>query len=177
MKNTLFCPAPFYRNGVVLLALLLGGLHSTHAQDAVKLHFKDFYRVPSGPKGLEMSAKLVQASGQVARLTGYMVHQEKPTPGRFMLTPCPVQMSEHADGEADDLPASWVMVYLDPSQKDFAVPYTSGLLEITGVLRVGRQEESDSRVSWIRLQLAPEATRGMSAFELAGYFHSLQHNH
>ena len=177
MKNTLLSRASIVWNGAVWLAPLLAGLQAAHAQEVLTLQFKDFYRVPSGPKGLEISASLVQASGQTARLTGYMVHQEKPTPGRFMLTPRPVQMSEHADGEADDLPASWVMVYLDPSQKDFAVPYTRGLLEITGTLSVGRREESDSRVSWIRLQLAPEATRGMSAFELAGYFHSLQHNH
>ena len=177
MKSPFICRVPSLRMWVVLPALLLGGVQPLCAQEPVRLHFKDFYRIPSGPKGLEMSASLVQASGKAARLTGYMVQQEKPTPGRFMLTPRPVQMSEHADGEADDLPASWVMVYLDPGQKEFAVPYTKGLLEITGVLSVGRHEESDSRVSWIRLQLGPEATRGMNAFELAAYFHSLKHNH
>ncbi len=40
--------------------------------------------------------------------------------------PRPVQMSEHADGEADDLPASAVVVYLDPRQKDRAVPHVRG---------------------------------------------------
>jgi hypothetical protein len=42
---------------------------------------------------------------------------------------------------------------------------------------VGRFEETDGRVSWVRLQLAPEATRGMNSFELTGYMHSLQHKH
>ena len=32
-------------------------------------------------------------------------------------------------------------------------------------------------VSWVRLKLAPEATRGMNAFEVANYLHSLQHVH
>ncbi len=160
-----------------LLALLCGVVQFAAAQSVVSLQFKDFYRQPAGPKGLEMSEALIRADGQTVLLTGYMVHQERPTPGRFMLTPRPVQMSEHADGEADDLPAAWVMVYLDSSQKDFVVPYTNGLIQITGALSIGRQEESDSRVSWVRLQLAPQATRGMTAIELAGYFHSLKHKH
>jgi hypothetical protein len=142
-----------------------------------ELRFRDFYRTPLGSKGLELSEVLERADGKAVRLTGYMVQQEKPTPGRFMLTPRPVQMSEHADGDANDLPAAWVMVYLDASQQDFAVPHVRGLVEVSGVLSVGRLEESDGRVSWVRMQLAPEATRNMNAFELAGYFHSLQHRH
>ena len=120
---------------------------------------------------------LMHSDGQTVRVTGYMVHNERPPLGRFMLTPRPVQMSEHADGDADDLPAATLTVYLDPSQKDFAVPHVNGLIEVSGRLSVGRFEETDGRVSWVRLQLAPEATRGMNAFELAGYMHTLQHKH
>ena len=69
------------------------------------------------------------------------------------------------------------MVYLDASQQDFAIPYQRGLLEISGVLSVGRLEAQDGRVSWVRLQLGAEATRGMNAFEVANYLHSLQHIH
>jgi len=142
-----------------------------------ELRFKEFFRSPQGPQGLEISDVLMRSDGQTVRVTGYMVHNERPPLGRFMLTPRPVQMSEHADGDADDLPAATLMVYLDPSQKDFAVPHVSGLIEVSGRLSVGRFEETDGRVSWVRLQLAPEATRGMNAFELAGYMHTLQHKH
>ncbi len=48
-----------------------------------------------------------------------MVLQESPVAGRFLLTPRPVQMSQHADGEADDLPPSTVTVYLDAIQNDW----------------------------------------------------------
>jgi hypothetical protein len=43
-----------------------------------------------------------------------MVKQETSTLGRFMFAVRPVSMSEHADGDADDLPAALVTVYLNP---------------------------------------------------------------
>jgi hypothetical protein len=96
-----------------------------------------------------------------------MVQQESAPLGRFLLTPRPVQMSQHADGEADDLPPATVAVYLDPSQKDWEVPYVRGLVAVSGVLAVGRHEELDGRVSWVRLQLDTDATRSMSEPEIA----------
>ncbi|WP_353203091.1 hypothetical protein [Polynucleobacter sp.] len=117
------------------------------------------------------------ANGKQRKIVGYMVQQERPHLGRFLLSPRPVQMSEHADGEADDLPAALVTVYLDASQSDWAVPYTRGLISLTGTIEVGRLEETDGRVSWVRMRITPEATRGMSPSELDRYFHSLQHKH
>ena len=141
------------------------------------LHFADFFQQPIGPRGAQMTQTLLAANGQHVRLSGYMVQQERAALGHFMLTPRPVRMSEHADGDADDLPAAWAMVYLDASQKDFAVPYTRGLIEVRGVLSVGRLEERDGRVSWVRLQLDSDATRSMNAFEVANYLHARQHTH
>ncbi len=146
-------------------------------RNATELRFRDFFRTPVGARGLEISDTLRQADGQNVRLVGYMVQQETPAAGRFMLTPRPVQMSEQADGDADDLPPATVLVYLDPSQRDWAVPHVRGLVSVSGVLQVGRFEEGDGRVSWVRLQLDAEATRGMNATELAAYLHSLQHGH
>lgn len=142
-----------------------------------ELRFRDFFRSPIGPAGVEISDKLRQADSQTVRLVGYMVQQQNVLPGRFMLTPRPVQMSENADGDADDLPATTVMVYLDPSRQDWVVPYVRGLVTVNGKLNVSRFEEADGRVSWVRLQLDADATRSMNAFELAGYLHSLQHKH
>jgi hypothetical protein len=144
---------------------------------AQELRFRDFFLAPVGPNGPEISAALKAADGQLVRLTGYMVHQERAQPGRFLFTPRPVRMSEHADGDADDLPLAWVMVYLDPSQSDLVVPHVSGLVELSGTLSVGRLEEQDGRVSWVRLHIAPDATRPMNSFEVASYLHSLQHRH
>ncbi len=142
-----------------------------------ELRFRDFFRSPMGPAGVEISDKLLQSDGQTVRLVGYMVQQQNAVAGRFMLTPRPVQMSENADGDADDLPATTVMVYLDPGMQDWVVPYVRGLVTVNGRLNVSRHEETDGRVSWVRLQLDADATRSMNAFELAGYLHSLQHRH
>jgi hypothetical protein len=165
--------------GLVLLASPALAQQPPAAQPsgAPWLPFTDFFKLPMGAKGAEMTPALLQADGQRVRLTGYMVQQERPAQGHFMLTPRPVRMSEHADGDADDLPAAWAMVYLDESQKEFAIPYQRGLMEVSGKLSVGRLEEADGRVSWVRLQLGSEATRGMNAFEVSNYLHSLQHLH
>ena len=146
-------------------------------RQVTELRFRDFFSLPVGPRGLELSDTLRQANGQTVSLVGYMVQQESPLAGRFMLTPRPVQMSEHADGQADDLPPATVLVLLDPAQNQMSVPHVPGLVRVSGVLGVGRHEAADGRVSWVRLQLSPEATRSMNAAELAGYLHKLPLNH
>lgn len=147
--------------------LLAVGLHAAPATEPsatvaasaepLELKFSQFFRQPIGDRGLALSDVLQAADGRNVRLVGYMVAQEQPRPGRFWLTPRPVRMSEHADGEADDLPPSTVTVQLDPSQKDRLVPHQDGLLVLTGRLRVGRVEDDTGRVSWVRLELPPQA--------------------
>lgn len=122
-----------------------------------ELPFSAFFRRPIGPRGLELSEALLQADGREMRLTGYMVSQETPQPGRFLLAAQPVRMSEDADGAADDLPPGTVTVLLDESQRERIVAHQSGLLALTGRVSVGRAEEPGGRVSWVRLQLAPQA--------------------
>jgi len=166
-------------NRILAVIFCAALLQPTWAADtpAVPLSFNDFYTHDTGPYGLALSPALLAANGKRVTLTGYMVQQERAALGHFMLTPRPVQMSEQADGDADDLPLAWAMIYLDPEQQECAIPHSRGLLEITGVLQVGRYEAPDGRVSWVRLQLPTDATRGMNAFEVATYLHSLQHVH
>ncbi len=145
---------------------------------AQPLRFGDFFKFPVGPRGLELSPALQQASGQQVLLTGYMVQQENGSqPGQFFFTPRPVQMSEHADGDADDLPPATVLVKLAAEQSGWVIPHTRGLIQLRGTLAVGRQEASDGRVTWVQLQLPPDATRSMNPQELASQQHGLQHRH
>jgi hypothetical protein len=142
----------------LLLVLSTSWLGTASAQPAertpIELTFGSFFAQPIGPRGLEISETLHRANGQRVRLLGYMVAQEEPLPGRFLLTPRPVRMSEHADGEADDLPPATVTVLLDASHADHRVPHQRGLVALTGRLEVGRDEDTTTgRVSWIRLQL------------------------
>lgn len=142
------------------------------------LRFGDFFKFPVGPRGLEMTPVLQQAAGRQVLLTGYMVQQENGSqPGQFFFTPRPVQMSEHADGDADDLPPATVLVTLAAEQADWVVPHARGRLQLQGTLTVGRQEAPDGRVTWVQLQLPPEATRRLNASEWAGHANGLQHRH
>ena len=125
--------------------------------EVADLKFSQFFKSPIGPAGLELSDVLRAADGRPVRLVGYMVAQEQARPGRFWLTPRPVRMSEHADGEADDLPAATVTVLLDPAQRERRVAHRDGLVLLTGTLSVGRVEDETGRVSWIRLRLPPGA--------------------
>lgn len=119
---------------------------------AINLPFRDFYRMPVGPRGLEFTDRLRAAHGQRVRLLGYVVTQESPSPGMFLLSPVPVRLSEQADGPADDLPVAVVFVHSD------VLAPAGTLVAVTGRLSVGRQEEADGRVSWVRLVREPDQT-------------------
>lgn len=161
MTNPVTFAQPFKLTG--LAALLIAGLSAvcvnatpTTAVDApLVLRFRDFYQSPIGPAGLQMSAALRAAHAQRVQLTGYMVSQEAPQEGHFFLTPLPVTMSAHADGEADDLPPSTVLVQMPEPDSALPVLPTPGLLRLTGRLQVGRFEMLDGRVVWLRLVLEP----------------------
>ncbi len=116
------------------------------------LRFRDFYRMPVGPKGLEPSQQLVALNGKKVRMVGFMVHQEQPIANRFILAHLPVSMSEDEDGLADDLPPNVVFVYVQHSPER-SLTHLSGLLQFSGTLSVGPQEEVDGRVSNVRLLL------------------------
>lgn len=139
-------------------ALILGApAHATQPDAPIDLAFAGFFRLPVGPRGLEWSDALRAADGRPVRLAGYIVAQEEPEAGRFLFAPYPIKLSEHADGAASDLPAATVTVLLHESQRTRIVPHQAGLLVLTGQLRLGREEDAEGRVSWLRLQLAPDA--------------------
>jgi len=133
------------------------------SNEATPLELQALFKMPIGPQGLEVSDTVLNASGKKVRLTGYMVKNEVPMPGVFMLAPRPVQMSEHADGDANDLPASVCWVYLDDRQKNWLVPHVPGLLTLEGQFTFKRIEASDGSVAWFHLNLAPDAVNAVSS--------------
>ena len=120
------------------------------AQDLV---FSEFYVMPIGPRGLQPTNKLLGLRDKRVRLVGYMVREEKPLTGVFMLAPHAVQLAEVADGPADDLPATTVFVHLPSEQQQRLIAYRPGSLEVTGTLELGAQTERNQRVSYTRLRL------------------------
>ena len=145
--------------GAAIMAMMVTGL-MTAAQAtplaALELKFSDFFVSPLGPRGPQVTPLLQSAHGQKVRITGYMVVEEEAPVGRFYLSPRPLSMSEHADGDANDLPASALCVLMPPGQRSEPLGHTPGLLRLTGQLQVGRQEMEDGRVTWVRLLLDPK---------------------
>jgi hypothetical protein len=143
-----------------LLMLLLVCSGPTSAQvttiDApkpIEIKFRDFYRWPIGPRGLEITEVLKRAHDQRIQILGYMVAQENNSVGQFLLTPRPLRTSEDADGDADDLPPNTVAVILPEKDHQQILVHTPGIMKLTGILKVGRHQMHDGRIVWVRLML------------------------
>ena len=132
--------------------------------DATDLKFHEFFKLPIGPRGLEATEKLKLLAGERIRIVGYMIRQDPPASGYFVLSPLPASIGDEDDSLADDLPASVVFVHVGLHATQ-ALPFRPGLLRITGMLSLGAHEEADGRVSSVRLQLDPELVRAMAAGE------------
>lgn len=117
-----------------------------------ELKFTELYKMPVGPRGLELTDTVRALAGKRVRVLGFMVRQAKGSPGVAILSPYEIATNENEYGVADDLPPA--LIYVEVSRyEDIAVPYTPGPLLLTGVLELGRREEADGRVSEIRLRL------------------------
>jgi len=119
-----------------------------------ELKFSEFFVNPVGSRGLVLTEKLKGLDGKRVRILGHMVRQEHATKGWFLLTPVPVQLHDH--DSSDDLPPACVRVGL-PSAIE--VGYTPQLLLLTGTLSFGNLEESDGRISMVRLSLDESSIR------------------
>lgn len=142
---------------------------NVEASEIVSLGFDDFFKMPVGPYGLEMTDKLKSLDGKKVRLCGFMVkedrcrggHAHNPADadkevvkGRFMLSPAPVMVSYACFGTSDDLFPQTVFVRI-PELSNKPVPYLSTPLEVSGTLSVGPSQEPDDRISQVRLILDP----------------------
>jgi hypothetical protein len=132
-----------------------------------ELKFSDFF-LPIGRRGLELTDRLKSLDRKRVRILGYMARQCDAPPGLLLLTPVPVTLHTHEYGLADDLPPASLHVHLTGPDRDRAVPYTPGLLLLTGTLSVGPQEEADGRVSAARLVLDPPGSDAQSMVQTTG---------
>jgi hypothetical protein len=122
------------------------------AEGVSELKFADLYKLPVGPRGLELTEKVRSLDGRRVRVLGFMVRQAKSAPGLLMLAPYELSTNEVEFGTSDDLPPSLIFVEV-PKYEDLSVPFTPGPLLLTGTLEVGRREEADGRFSEVRLKL------------------------
>jgi|GEM_PF-2375374 len=126
-------------------------------EGVAELKFSDFYLTPVGAGGLQMTEKLKGLAEHRVRILGFMVRQTQPVPGLVMITPYAASTHEGEYGLCDDLPPATLFVEV-PKYQDIAVPFSPGPLLLTGRLHLGRRDEADGRVSFVRLVLDPETS-------------------
>jgi hypothetical protein len=122
-------------------------------QGATELSFREFYKSPVGPLGLEPTQKLLSLKNKRVHIQGYMVIEEEPTAGLFMLTLVPVNIPEKEDGPSDYLPGATVFVHMPKEDAEKKLAYRPGLWSLEGTLELGGKEEANDRVSYVRIQL------------------------
>lgn len=134
-------------------AVAVKGALSAPPAGVTDLKFREMFKLPIGPKGLELSDKLAALAGQKVRMVGYMVAQDADTPGQFILSPLPVEVGDEDESLSDDLPASSVFVHAAPASAQREIPHLRGLISVIGTFRLGAREEAGGRVSSFRLEL------------------------
>jgi hypothetical protein len=122
-----------------------------------EFHFRDLFRSPAGPAGLEYSARAQALAGKPVRITGYIVRQSQPIPWAFLLSPIPQSLHEREYGLCDDLPVTAIHVFLPRSAQPLPPRY-SGPVSVTGILELGGKEEADERVSVARIRIQGPVT-------------------
>ena len=142
---------------LLLLGVFLGGELPAQADSTNPgfdfLSFQDFFQTPIGPKGLVLTEKVQALQDHGVRLSGYRVRTEMPTVGWFLLVPLPNQISPEEDGDANDLPANTVLVWLDPAHKRDVVPNDGAPLTVEGRFHWGAVVAPDGQTYWFSLQL------------------------
>ena len=118
----------------------------------VHLEMGDLFVKPVGPRGLSLTERAKALQGKRVRVAGYMVRQEDPLPGVFLLTREPLAILDH-EGGLSDLPTDHVRVLVPGADGAAAIPFTRRRLLLTGVLSLGNRAEGDGSVSVVRLTL------------------------
>jgi hypothetical protein len=134
-----------------------------------ELKFRDLFKLPVGPKGLEPTEKLLALDGKRVRIVGYMVRQSPAPKGLFLLSPLPATLGDEDESLADDLPPTTLAISLDKS-RELVLPMLPGLLQISGTLHVGmRTDPATGRAmpAEIVLDEAPQRALRTYARELA----------
>lgn len=162
----------------------LAKLHIGPVPDGVTdLAFRDFFKTPVGPYGLEMTDTLKALNGKKVRVVGFMVKEDlhacsscvpdgakmtpaqlarqATVPGRIMLTPHRSTVAKWHFGLCDDLPPQTVFITI-PEMQGKIIQYRPEPLLLIGTLSVGNQTEEDGRISIVRIVLDTASSATLS---------------
>lgn len=132
------------------------------AHGVTDLKFSEMLKMPIGPKGTEPTERLLALHGKKVRLVGYMAQQSDPAQGKLILTPNPIMIGEADESLSDDVPGNAVFVHLNATHAHKTIPNLRGLLQFTGTLQVGAQDEGHGRTSSIRLLIDENTSRRLT---------------
>ncbi len=130
------------------------------ASGVTDLKFAELFKMPVGPRGLELSEKAVELNGRKVRLVGFMVRQDMPTKGMFIFASMPLELGDEDESLSDDLPPGAVFVHIE-KPADAQIRYIPSLIKLTGTLQLGPKNEIDGHVSSVRLLLDDAPARSV----------------
>jgi hypothetical protein len=143
---------------LVALALAAGGAPAAPAAADSQPPLLDLRALFAERAGVRVIAPEVEAlHGHPVRVRGFMVPMEEPPEGVFYLASRPAECDESGGGTGD-LPVESVLVRV-PGVDGQAIPWRAAPVEILGTLEVGRKEEADGRVSFLRVLLQEPPAR------------------
>ena len=130
----------------VAITLLAAPAAPREPPTAAPLAFERLYS--PGPKGARIAPETQALGGRKVRMVGHMVRMELPPRAAFYLAARPVEADESGGGTADLPPA---VVRVEVPWIAGEVPWIDGPVEVIGRLELGRVEDDEGRVSWIRI--------------------------
>lgn len=145
---------------VIPKSMQVGDSLTNPAAGVSDIQFNEFYKIPVGAKGLELTKKTVDLIGKRIRIVGYMAKSELLTPGLFVLSPVPVEMGDEDERLVDDIPPNALFVHIENTKLN--IPHIDRLIKLTGTLQVGGFDEVDGHVSTFRLVLDPEIVKDLT---------------
>jgi hypothetical protein len=117
------------------------------SEEPVRLDLAKLYR--STGRGTRVAPQVEALRGRRVRAVGFMVRMEEAPRGAFYLTRHPVEAEEGGAGTGD-LPPGALRVEV-PSLASEEVAWVPDVVEAVGRLEVGRAEDAEGRVSWLRV--------------------------
>jgi len=102
----------------------------------------------AGPAGVRIAPEVEALAGRTVRIVGHMVRMEEPSRSAFYLAARPAAADESGGGTGD-VPPGAIRVELPALAGD--VPWLAGPVEVVGRLEVGRAEDAQGRVSFLRI--------------------------
>lgn len=138
-----------------LTAALALSADAGRAREPFPLELRELFVTAQGRTRL--SPRTEALAGQRVRIRGYMMQMEDPPEGAFYVAARPVFQDESGGGTGDIPPAS-VRVRVREAE-GAQVPWTPRPIEVIGILEIGREEDAEGRVSFVRLVLEEPSPR------------------